>query len=67
MFRTDHKVCYGCTRDGVVWTATGYKCPVWADQTKITMVRQGECFFNRNQTEKSKKRVRVGQQKQRKF
>ena len=65
--RTDHMVCYGCTRKGVVWTAGGYKCPVWKDQSKVFMIRQGECIYNKKAKQTIKKRVRVGQQKQRKF
>jgi len=61
--RIDHKVCYGCTREGVVWSATGYKCPVWADQSKVYSVRQGECPFNKRER-KIKKAVTKGQQKQ---
>lgn len=58
-----HMVCYGCTRRGVSWTATGYKCPVYANPAEVSMINVGECFFNKKVKQVEKKRVRIGQQK----
>jgi hypothetical protein len=63
-------MCEGCVKIQVEdWTATGWKCPVYADPLKVYAIRVfGKCPMNQKASElsaKDKQRIRVGQQKQR--
>jgi len=59
--------CVGCTK-ATGWTATGYICPVFAEPHKTYNIRVfGICPHNKPEEETKKGRVRVGQQKQRRF
>ncbi len=59
--------CDGCSKaTPETWTATGYKCPVYADKTVLPWYRHpGEhCAFNQPKVAIRRGKIRVGQQKQ---
>ena len=60
-------MCTGCTK-ATDWSAAGgWTCSVYADPMKLIWARHGvPCPFNPVIVEGPKKRVRVGQQKQKK-
>ncbi len=60
--------CWGCSM-ATGWQATGHICPVYGDRKNDQMMIriQGECCHNKKEKKTIKGRVRVGQQKQRKF
>jgi len=62
-----HIMCNGCTREGVTWTCTGYICPIYSDEGRELYARLGGCPFNKEEEVVKKSKVRVGQQKQRRF
>lgn len=60
--------CIGCEK-ATGWTATGYVCPVYDKPHKVYAIRVfGVCPFNNSKLREpsSTRKVRVGQQKQRK-
>jgi hypothetical protein len=63
-------MCEGCNK-AYDWTATGWKCPVYADPSKVHGIRVfGKCPMNQKASElsaKDKQKIRVGQQKQKSY
>jgi hypothetical protein len=58
--------CEGCSK-ATDWTATGWKCGVYAFPQKVYSIRVfGCCPMNKKYEESSKRKIRLGQQKQHK-
>ena len=65
--KLDTQICDGCSK-AAGWTATGWVCTVYAEKRKTYGYRMGECAFNTMRVlPRVSGKVRVGQQKQRKF